>query len=71
MDFYSLLLTARRYRHLLWYVTGIASILLGVGAFQIRVETGILDWPPARHPNVQAFGVLFEKLEATVNQELV
>ena len=45
--------------------------MLGVGAFRIRVETGILDWLPLHHPNVQAFGTLFEKLEGAVHQELL
>jgi predicted RND superfamily exporter protein len=71
MDLYSLLLTARRYRQLIWCLTLAVTIVLGIGALRVRVETGILDWLPARHPNVQAFGTLFEKLEGAVHQELL
>jgi len=47
------------------------TLLLGLGLPRLRFETGILDWLPRGHPNVEAFSRLLEKLDGITNQELL
>ncbi len=47
------------------------TVLAAVGLTRLRFETGVLDWLPAGHPNVQAFGRLLERLDGITNQELL
>ncbi len=35
------------------------------------MDTGLIDWLPRSHPNVQAFGSLFKNLEGVIHQEVI
>ncbi len=47
------------------------TLLLGAGLFNLRFETGLLDWLPASNPDVQAFDRVVEEVDSITNQELL
>ncbi len=47
------------------------TLLLGAGLFNLRFETGLLDWLPASNPDVQAFDRVVEEVDSVTNQELL
>lgn len=59
----------RPWRTLAWLA--IVTALAAGGLTRLRFETGVLDWLPSGHPNVQAFGRLLERLDGITNQELL
>lgn len=59
--------------HRRWFLAAglVLTILLAPGLARLRMETGLLDWLPRRHPNIEAFRELIQKLPGVLNQELI
>ena len=49
----------------------IITLVLGAGLFNLRFETGLLDWLPASNPDVQAFDRVVQEVDSVTNQELL
>ncbi len=47
------------------------TLLLGAGMFNLRFETGLLDWLPASNADVRAFDRVVEEVDSVTNQELL
>ena len=69
--FLEVLRFAERQRRSLLLLVGLVTLGLGAGWSRLRLETGLLDWLPEDHPNVEAFQDLFTKLGGAVSQELL
>ena len=52
-------------------ILSLITLLLGAGLFNLRFETGLLDWLPASNPDVQAFDRVVEEVDSITNQELL
>ena len=53
------------------FILSLATLLLGTGLFNLRFETGLLDWLPASNADVQAFGRVVREVDSITNQELL
>ncbi|MDZ7703278.1 MAG: MMPL family transporter [Trueperaceae bacterium] len=49
----------------------LVTLGLGAGLFQLRFQTGILDWLPANNSDVDAFTRVVAEIDGITNQELV
>ncbi len=49
----------------------VVTLALGAGLFQLRFQTGILDWLPANNSDVDAFTRVVAEIDGITNQELV
>ena len=53
------------------FILFVATLVLGAGLFNLRFETGLLDWLPASNADVQAFGRVVREVDSITNQELL